>query len=961
MASLLLRLFTSDYFSPHLALSYLRTYADSIGITYYLVHRLSHFSKDDIDFYWPQLCHLLVTRPSESRALEGFILRRCEESVHTAFLTLWYFQAMLADLSADTYSPAFRISQRVYNRCQRILFEEPEPDVEPPRRSILRFIPFFETRRRVSPDNTFSAAVGIGAIGLATACPAVSEYGASVAIHQGRCCTNDFQSRKSDDTGITSPVQPSELPAPEPVPLPSKNQAPPPEPAHIAPASAPSTTERAVGDVFGQLEARANAPDCPQKAAAPHPSQLHQGQVPIHVNCDVRVASIADIRDHMRELDPSSYSYIVQRQYLRSHFGRTEMQFFQALQDIPARLQLLPKPARLSALRAELTSLNQTLPTEACFPTWCDCDSDLPEDCQRHHRVVRISASEAVVLNSADRVPYLLHIEVLRNDLDFDPNRRYNRELLSRILKHTDMQYVETDLHRRASVSGAEESSTLEPMIPPESEEEDDEDEIDLTEQMYGADLSEFGSLHPPPTEEGLGEKNVRLDTVAWAHAADSRPSHGDFSLEEYSKRMRTAAVMLAQLNKNSYALSTNITTHTPHAAPAAQGGWSSWVLGTPKSPANKEEAAGAPASSGARVIYADTGVIRRKIMHEMMVLEEERMERMKAGGQFLTRQKRPQLEAEDETVVLRAVNKDDPSAAYFKESWATKKERIRASSPYGHCPNWDLLSVIVKTGADLRQEQFAVQMINEFARVWRECGSRCWVYYFRIVVLNENAGLVETIRDAISIHSIKKDAYARQLADSSIASYSLFDHFVQTYGDPQSLRFRRARRNFAESLAGYGIVCYLLQIKDRHNGNILVDTEGHLVHIDFGFMLGLTPGGVGLEAAPFKLLRDYIDILGGMESEGFEEFRMLMRQGFREVRKQAERFIMLVELMQKNSKLPCFAASEGAAAALRDRFQLALTATQCDEFVDRLILNSAGSVFTRLYDQYQKFTQNIL
>lgn len=64
--------------------------------------------------------------------------------------------------------------------------------------------------------------------------------------------------------------------------------------------------------------------------------------------------------------------------------------------------------------------------------------------------------------------------------------------------------------------------------------------------------------------------------------------------------------------------------------------------------------------------------------------------------------------------------------------------------------------------------------------------------------------------------------------------------------------------------------------------------------------MLGISPGGVGFEAAPFKMPQEYIDILGGPESPKFEEFRKLMRSGFRDVRKHAERIIMIVELMQK-------------------------------------------------------------
>ncbi|PWN49616.1 kinase-like protein [Violaceomyces palustris] len=106
---------------------------------------------------------------------------------------------------------------------------------------------------------------------------------------------------------------------------------------------------------------------------------------------------------------------------------------------------------------------------------------------------------------------------------------------------------------------------------------------------------------------------------------------------------------------------------------------------------------------------------------------------------------------------------------------------------------------------------------------------------------------------------------------------------------------------------------------------------------------------------------QEYIDILGGLDSTHFANFRNLMRQGFRDVRKHAERIIMIVELMQKDSKLPCFTLGDLTSANLRDRFQLALSQSQCDEFVDKLILNSAGSAFTRLYDTFQYYSQGVL
>ncbi|XP_061346828.1 phosphatidylinositol 4-kinase beta 1-like isoform X1 [Gastrolobium bilobum] len=293
-------------------------------------------------------------------------------------------------------------------------------------------------------------------------------------------------------------------------------------------------------------------------------------------------------------------------------------------------------------------------------------------------------------------------------------------------------------------------------------------------------------------------------------------------------------------------------------------------------------------------------------------------------------------------------------SDALSGELWEAKKDRVRKASINGNLPGWDFRSVIVKSGDDCRQEHLAVQLISHFYDIFQEAGLPLWLRPYEVLCTSSYTALIETIPDTASLHSIK----------SRYPNISSLREFFNAKYQENSPSFKLAQRNFVESMAGYSLVCYFLQVKDRHNGNLLLDEEGHIIHIDFGFMLSNSPGGVNFESAPFKLTRELLEVMDsdaeGVPSEFFDYFKVLCIQGFLTCRKHAERIILLVEMLQ-DSDFPCFKGGTRTIQNLRKRFHLSLTEEQCVSLVLSLISSSLDAWRTRQYDYYQRVLNGIL
>jgi hypothetical protein len=283
-----------------------------------------------------------------------------------------------------------------------------------------------------------------------------------------------------------------------------------------------------------------------------------------------------------------------------------------------------------------------------------------------------------------------------------------------------------------------------------------------------------------------------------------------------------------------------------------------------------------------------------------------------------------------------------------FGEPKEKNFEKIFKTSCFKKFSTYRVKCFIAKANDDMVQEMFALQLIKKFEEIFKSVN--IFVKSYEVIITSSTSGLIEFLNNSSSIDGILKN----------IPKDWDLNKFFRYYFKGKD--FARVQENFANSLAGFCLLSYYLDIKDRHNGNIMINNEGRIMHIDFGFLLGTSPKNLGFERAQFKLVKSYVDILDGFDGKMFKHFKAQMVNGLIETKKYFRIISTMIQIMS-HTNMPCLAGQniDTLIDNLNKKFLFGYTKEQIEKYVDEMIKNNYENFWTRKYDQFQYWTNGIL
>jgi hypothetical protein len=191
---------------------------------------------------------------------------------------------------------------------------------------------------------------------------------------------------------------------------------------------------------------------------------------------------------------------------------------------------------------------------------------------------------------------------------------------------------------------------------------------------------------------------------------------------------------------------------------------------------------------------------------------------------------------------------------------------------------------IIYKKGDDMRQDQLVMVLIRMIDKELKQSGLDLKFIIYEVLALSNNDGFMRCVPGCEPVAEIVKQG-------NTISAY------LHTK-NPTPESYEEALDNYVRSCAGYCVLNMVLGWGDRHLHNVLLTADGHLFHIDFGFILG-KDANWSMFATTLRLDDRMLEPMGGEGSKHREKFVLFAVTAYLTLRKFGGRILSLLYIMR--------------------------------------------------------------
>eukprot|EP00040_Diaphanoeca_grandis_P008590 m.45750 g.45750 ORF g.45750 m.45750 type:complete len:858 (+) comp20050_c0_seq1:187-2760(+) len=253
--------------------------------------------------------------------------------------------------------------------------------------------------------------------------------------------------------------------------------------------------------------------------------------------------------------------------------------------------------------------------------------------------------------------------------------------------------------------------------------------------------------------------------------------------------------------------------------------------------------------------------------------------------------------------------------------------------------------AIIYKNGDDLRQDQLCLNIIQLIDRLLKNENLDLKLTVYGAMATSTDIGMVEFVQQSTPIAAIlsKQGTIQKFLRDHNRdddAPYQINKDVMDTY---------------VKSCAGYCVITYILGLGDRHFDNLMLTEDGHLFHIDFGYILGRDPKPY---PPPMKLTKEMIEGMGGQNGEEMKKFRSHCFNSYLIIRKHANLILNLFALMVDSSVHDIALDPDKTVMKVQDKFRLDLSDEMAVKYFEELIDESVSAMFAQFVEKLHTWAQ---